>query len=372
MPMPTTTTHGPWTDGTARPTQKGAVAYAKGDRLTIEDEYTVTMGRGERPLGFVINAADGSTYPATVAGIPGRGAPHPDYPCFTCVSVRWTQPDRESLVWTAVAAYSYVPSKSSSTALTGNVRSVAFSHNSVTVPLTMHDGAALTTSAGELLNPTPMAELSSPVIVGEHTYLAAKVKRERNYEIAFGYSFEKACLYAKSLGIGTVMLAASLSRSTFEEAMNVQEDEVLPTASPVGYPAEKRSIRENLMRKGMKSDERIAFGELFFEGSFDKPLTEEAAGDYAQALEMARLSPSATNKQPWGAVVDGSRVHFYEQKSLKDSSLGDIQKVDVGIALCHFDLVMEENGSSGRFLFCMLPSSIVCGFPPNNSVFPRK
>ena len=164
MPMPTTTTHGPWTDGTARPTQKGAVAYAKGDRLTIEDEYTVTMGRGERPLGFVINAADGSTYPATVAGIPGRGAPHPDYPCFTCVSVRWTQPDRESLVWTAVAAYSYVPSKSSSTALTGNVRSVAFSHNSVTVPLTMHDGAALTTSAGELLNPTPMAELSSPVI----------------------------------------------------------------------------------------------------------------------------------------------------------------------------------------------------------------
>ena len=194
-------------------------------------------------------------------------------------------------------------------------------------------------------------QLSSPVIVGEHTYLAAKVKRERNYEIAFGYSFEKACLYAKSLGIGTVILAASLSRSTFEKAMNVQEDEVLPTASPVGYPAAKRSIRENLMRKGMKSDERIAFGELYFEGSFDKPLTEEAAGEYAQALKMARLSPSATNKQPWRAVVDGNRVHFYEQKTLKDSALGDIQKVDVGIALCHFDLVMEENGAAGRFLF---------------------
>ena len=52
-------------------------------------------------------------------------------------------------------------------------------------------------------------QLSSPVIVGEHTYLAAKVKKEGNFEIAFGYSFEKACLYAQSLGIGTVMLAAS-------------------------------------------------------------------------------------------------------------------------------------------------------------------
>lgn len=194
-------------------------------------------------------------------------------------------------------------------------------------------------------------QLSSPVIVGEHTYLAAKVKKEANHEIAYGYSFEKACLYAESLGIGTVMLAASLSRSAFEKAMNVQGDEVLPTASPVGYPAEKMSIRENLMRKGLRADDRIAFGELYFEGSFDKALTKEGAGDFAEALEMARLAPSAGNKQPWRAVVEGGKVHFYEQKSMKDNALGDIQKVDVGIALCHFDLVMEESGASGRFLF---------------------
>lgn len=98
-------------------------------------------------------------------------------------------------------------------------------------------------------------QLSSPVIVGEHTYLAAKVRKESHFELAFGYSFEKACLYARSLGIGTVILAASLSRSAFEKAMDVHSDEVLPTASPVGYPAEKRSIRENLMRKGLKADD---------------------------------------------------------------------------------------------------------------------
>ena len=36
-------------------------------------------------------------------------------------------------------------------------------------------------------------ELSSPVILGEEKYLAAKVKRVPRYEIALGYSFEEAC-----------------------------------------------------------------------------------------------------------------------------------------------------------------------------------
>ena len=36
---------------------------------------------------------------------------------------------------------------------------------------------------------------------------------------------------------------------------------------------------------------------------------------------------------------------------MKDNVLGDIQKVDVGIAFAHFDMTMEENGASGRFVF---------------------
>ncbi|MDD6448813.1 MAG: nitroreductase family protein [Lachnospiraceae bacterium] len=155
--------------------------------------------------------------------------------------------------------------------------------------------------------------LSSPVIVGTDLYLAAKVKRCKNYEIGFGYSFEHICLYAESLGLGTVMLAASLSRAAFEKAMNVQNDEVLPVASPVGYPAQKKSIRETLMRKGLKADERIPFEQLFFDKQYGNPLTVSSAGIYADSLEMARWAPSAANKQPWRAVVIGDTVHFYEE-----------------------------------------------------------
>ena len=193
--------------------------------------------------------------------------------------------------------------------------------------------------------------LSSPVIVGADTYLAAKVERNGQYELAYGYCFEEACLYAASMGIGTVMLAASLSRQTFEKAMDVKENEVMPVASPIGYPAAKRSIRESLMRKGLKADERIAFESLFFDETFDCGLTRERAGDFAEPLEMMRLAPSAANKQPWMAVVCGRAVHFYENRTMKVSPLGDIQKVDIGIGLAHFDLTRKENGLSGGFTF---------------------
>ena len=191
--------------------------------------------------------------------------------------------------------------------------------------------------------------LSSPVIVGADTYLAAKVEKVPNYEIAYGFSFEKVCLYALSRGIGTVMLAASLSRAAFEKAMGVKDGEVMPVASPVGYPAEKKSIRESLMRKGLKADDRKPFDQLFFEGGFHHPLPQ--ANSWAKALEMARWAPSAANGQPWRAVVDGDSVHFYEAKSMKDSPLGDIQKVDVGIALAHFDMTLEEEDVKGTYSF---------------------
>lgn len=191
--------------------------------------------------------------------------------------------------------------------------------------------------------------LSSPVIVGTDLYLAAKVERVPQSEIAYGYSFEKFCLYAKSLGIGTVMLAATISRGAFEKAMEVKENEVLPLASPVGYPAAKRSVRENLMRKGIKADFRLPFEELFFDGTSENALTVDRAGKFAEAFEMLRLAPSAGNKQPWRAVLSGDTVHFYEKKSLPASALGDIQMVDIGIALSHFDLTMRESGLSGKF-----------------------
>ena len=195
----------------------------------------------------------------------------------------------------------------------------------------------------KLLN-AKMYGLNSPVISGTDVYIAGKMHRVPHAEEAFGYSFEKVVLFAESLGVSTTWIAGTMNRDAFERAMSVTGDEVMPCISPLGYPAKKMSIRETLMRKGIKADSRMNFGELFFDGSFETPLTENKAGKLSAALEAVRLAPSAVNKQPWRVVVCGDKVHFYEKQSrgyVSDNGW-DIQKIDMGIALCHFELAAKD------------------------------
>ena len=84
-----------------------------------------------------------------------------------------------------------------------------------------------------------------------------------------------------------------------------------------------------------------------FDGAFDKPLTREAAGVLVDALEAVRLAPSAVNKQPWRVVLSGNRAHFYENRSRGyNDGEWDIQKIDMGIALCHFEVAAKDTGKS--------------------------
>ncbi len=193
--------------------------------------------------------------------------------------------------------------------------------------------------------------LKCPVAVGTDLYVGGKIKRVPSAFEAFGYSFEMLVLYAQSLGIGTVWLGGTMNRPAYEAAMALAEDEMMPCASALGYPANKMSIRESMMRKAIKADERLPFEELFFDGSFDAPLTEGKAGELAYLLEMVRLAPSAVIMQPWRAVVKDNAVHFYLKRSsgFGNHEVLDMQRIDMGIALCHFDLAAQELGLKPSF-----------------------
>lgn len=194
-------------------------------------------------------------------------------------------------------------------------------------------------------------KLNCPVVVGTDLYVGAKIKQTAHLNEAFGYSFELLVLYAQSLGLGTVWVGGTMDRASFEKAMGLAEDEIMPCMSPLGYPGKKMSLRETMMRKAINADERMDFEELFFDGSFAAPLTREKAGKIAHPLEMVRLAPSAVNKQPWRVVVTDNTAHFYLKRS-KGFSGGaiDMQKIDMGIALCHFELSAAEDGFSPYFV----------------------
>ncbi len=188
--------------------------------------------------------------------------------------------------------------------------------------------------------------LSSPVLTGETLYAAGIVEKKPYADVAFGYSFEQFVLYAWSLGIGTTWIGGTMKRELFENAASLGKNEMMPCITPLGHPAAKRSLKETLMRKGISADSRMPAEKLFFENSFDTPLSSRAQAELGDLIEMVRWSPSAVNKQPWRIVRKEGRFHFYEKKDkgfVKEAT-GDLQKIDVGIALSHFVMGLEETG----------------------------
>ena len=188
--------------------------------------------------------------------------------------------------------------------------------------------------------------LSSPVLNGESLYVAGKIDKVPYADVAFGYAFEKLVLYAWSIGIGTTWIGGTMKRELFERAAELEEGEMMPCISPLGYPAKKRSIKETLMRKGVGADSRIPAEKIFFDGAWDMSLPPEKQATIKDLIEMVRWAPSAVNKQPWRIVASDRGFHFYEKhdRGYIGDKTGDLQKIDVGIALCHFVIGIEEQG----------------------------
>ena len=186
-------------------------------------------------------------------------------------------------------------------------------------------------------------------IRGAQQYIAGCVKTGGMDAEGFGYAMEHIVLHATELGLGTCWLGI-FKRGPFGEAMKPQ-DELMPTVVAVGYPAEKRSLMERIVASGAGARTRKPFDAVFFEDDFTAPM--KAGMPLRECLEMMRIAPSASNKQPWRAVKQGEAVHFYiaEDKAYAGNRLlgFSIQRVDMGIGACHFDLSAKALGLPGGF-----------------------
>lgn len=189
------------------------------------------------------------------------------------------------------------------------------------------------------------------VIKGANLYMGVTIPNKEGALEALGYDFEQLVLYMTSIGLGTCWLGGTFNKGAFAEAMNVKGGDLFPIISPIGYPAAKMRISESLFRRTLGADSRMPWEKLFFRNDFNTPLTKEEAGDYQFPLEMVRLAPSAVNKQPWRVVFDGNAFHFFEKHTLGGSEVADvdIQRIDVGIAICHFYLAVMEKSLVGEF-----------------------
>lgn len=191
-------------------------------------------------------------------------------------------------------------------------------------------------------------------------FLAGAIRKSAKDLEAYGYLLEKYILYATSLNLGTCWLGGAFRRSAFASAISPQADEHMPAVAAVGAIGDLDKARNAIERRIVRSDSRLPWEQLFFDGRFGAPLSRVAAGAYAVPLEMVRRAPSAHNKQPWRILSDETGWHFYLQRTpdlsiqltARIMKIADLQRIDMGIAMCHFDLASRELGLDGRWVIC--------------------
>jgi nitroreductase len=182
-------------------------------------------------------------------------------------------------------------------------------------------------------------------------YLIGVCKNDPKAAFEFGYVFEGLVLYLTELGIGTCWVGGTFDRQAVMSTLSLAEDEIIPAISPVGYPQNSRHFKERVQRMAIRASQRKPEEELFFRGTFEQPLGDQA-GHYRQALHYVRIGPSAQNKQPWQLIIseDQSKVHFYAVSALaghKNFAV-DPTYLDIGIAYHHFKAGVDEAGLSGK------------------------
>jgi Putative TM nitroreductase len=175
----------------------------------------------------------------------------------------------------------------------------------------------------------------------------------------FGYLMEGVVLKASAIGVASCWLGGAFRKSRFASVMGLERGECVPAVVSLGYDLGRKRllIDAAIERHHCYRQERQTWSSMFFgESTFGLPLEQAAAGVYVDALEAVRLAPSSCNTQTWRIVRASAQTwHLFCQRNVKyarkDHLIGnaDLQRVDMGIAMRHFEEVARARGREGRW-----------------------
>jgi len=139
-----------------------------------------------------------------------------------------------------------------------------------------------------------------------------------------GFLFQQLELYLQSIGLGTCWLG--MGRMTSKDVVSTQLKRLSSNASAadnmkfvilltVGYP-KNEALRSDL-------------------SEFNRRSLREISDTQDERLEAARLAPSSVNSQPWFFTHEGKTIHAHCSKPNLLKPLGNMNRIDMGIALAH-------------------------------------
>jgi nitroreductase len=181
------------------------------------------------------------------------------------------------------------------------------------------------------------------------SFLFGAIQRSDLHSMSYGYAMEYVVLKATELGLGTCW-AGDFDPYLIKD-VPITDKQTIPAILWVGYSTDSKSIIDRTARFVLRASKRRNWVDLFFDGDFDTPLTMSGAGIYKEPLELLRLAPSSRNTQPWRIVKDRGQkgYHFFKKVVNNRFEYRKMHDIDIGIAMCHFELGAMKNKLEGRW-----------------------
>lgn len=158
---------------------------------------------------------------------------------------------------------------------------------------------------------------------GVKNYLVMVGKKGDNLDERVGYFGEQLVLLAQTLGLNTCWVG--LSYRKVEDAYNVGKDEKLVCVIAIGY-GETQGVTHKV-----KNVEQVSNASDLTPAWFKK------------GVEAALLAPTAVNQQKFSFEYIGMKDNKHIVKAKKGFSIFGYTSIDLGIAKCHFNIVVGDD-----------------------------
>ena len=169
------------------------------------------------------------------------------------------------------------------------------------------------------------------LITGASSYaiiIGKTSKDEYKGNIQAGIVGEGLVLEATSLGLNTCWMGGFFDRKEVSSEVEIEDDEEILAITPLGKAKDSPTITERLVKLASGSRKRKPLSELC-----SKDFSNKAQDWMMTAVELARLAPSAMNRQPWRFEVEGEKLIL--TSAIQTKNHGVYPYLDCGVALLH-------------------------------------
>jgi hypothetical protein len=157
-----------------------------------------------------------------------------------------------------------------------------------------------------------------------------------------GYTGEGIVLEACSLGLSTCWMAGFFSRAFVSDFIKLKNDEKVFAVSPLGFAPNSISFIDNFMSNFGRHSLRRSLTTLTC------GLPEKEWSSWIKpALEAARYSPSAVNRQPWRFNIEPNGITLSTDDGNIDYRVS--KRLDCGIAMLNLEVAALFQGIKGKW-----------------------